>query len=236
VTAPLPAATETHAHDRSARRQITDDAYERIRQDILTCALAPGMRFSESQLSESLGMGRTPVREALARLRQVGLVESFPRSGYRVTPITLRDVQEIFEARLLLECESAERLARRGLSQQEHEHLLELARRPYRVDTAEDRSEWLRDNTEFHVEIARMAGNRRLAGFLEQTLGEMERLLTVGWTVSSMLGQHVDLVEAIASGDPDLARRRTEQTVSRSKENTIKALMSSPALQQANIF
>jgi DNA-binding GntR family transcriptional regulator len=224
------------ARESALETRITERAYATIRQEILGCAMRPGDRFSESQLSESLGMGRTPIREALTRLRQEGLVESFPRSGYRVSLITMRDVNEIFQARQLIECEVAAIIAARGMNPGERARLVELAGRPYKVATPEDRSEWLRNNTEFHVEIARIAGNTRLTRFLEQILAEMERLLTVGWSVSSLLGQHLDLVEAIASGDPELARRDTAASIGRSKENTIRALMSSPALQDASIF
>lgn len=236
VTQQTDGAVPVRARERATPNHITDVAYRTIREQILTCALRPGEKFSESQLAEALALGRTPIREALTRLRQEGLVESFPRSGYRVAAITIRDVNEIFEARMLIECAVAELVARRGLTPEQRERLVEMARRPYRVDTQQARSEWLRNNTDFHLEIARLAGNRRLTRFLEQVLAEMERLLSVGWSVSSMLGQHLELVDALASGDPELARSRTEETMLRSKNNTLQALIASPALQDAQIF
>jgi len=80
-----------------------DDAYARIRRDILSCHLMPGASTTESQLMSDYGIGKNSVRIALVRLIQEGFVRSIPRQGYRITPITLKDVEEVFALRVQLE-------------------------------------------------------------------------------------------------------------------------------------
>src|SRR5882757_7422730 len=80
-----------------------DPAYERIKHDIITCAIAPGTEISEPQLCTHYRLGKAPVRMALIRLAHDGLLRAIPRRGYMVTPITLKDIQDVFELRLMLE-------------------------------------------------------------------------------------------------------------------------------------
>ena len=82
---------------------LTDRAYERIKHDIITCAIAPGTEISEPQLCAHYRLGKAPVRMALIRLAHDGLVRAIPRRGYMVTPVTLKDIHDVFELRLMLE-------------------------------------------------------------------------------------------------------------------------------------
>ncbi|MDP6925550.1 MAG: GntR family transcriptional regulator, partial [Rhodospirillales bacterium] len=68
---------------------IRDSVYSRIRADILTCGLAPGSRVFENDLAERYGVSKSPVRDALLRLQEHGLVEVLPRKGYLIRPISL---------------------------------------------------------------------------------------------------------------------------------------------------
>src|ERR1700712_5430464 len=80
-----------------------DDAYERIRRDVLSCKLMPGSTVTESQLMTEYEVGKTSCRIALVRLAHEGFVRSLPRQGYRIAPITLKDVEEVFALRVQLE-------------------------------------------------------------------------------------------------------------------------------------
>src|ERR1700753_4105570 len=79
------------------------DAYERIRRDLLSCRFMPGSTLTEGQLMDAYGIGKSSCRVALVRLVHQGFVRAMPRRGYRVAPITLRDVEEVFELRVQLE-------------------------------------------------------------------------------------------------------------------------------------
>ena len=89
---------------------IRDDVYLKVRADILTCTLMPGSLLQEKDLAERYSVGRSPVRDALLRLQEQGLVKILPRKGYRVLPISLGDAQDLYDMRILLEKECIKRL------------------------------------------------------------------------------------------------------------------------------
>ena len=94
---------------------LSEQAYHQIRKKILTLELAPGTIINEADLRHELGLGRTPIREALLRLAQQKLVTIVPRRGMFVTDIRLEDIRQLFELRLALE-----RLAGQLAAQRRH--------------------------------------------------------------------------------------------------------------------
>ena len=93
---------------------LADQAYFAIRDLIVTLELAPGEAISEPELTARLGIGRTPVREALRRLAQERLVEVYPRRGMFVTTVDVRDLARLCEVRAVLEPEAARLAAERA--------------------------------------------------------------------------------------------------------------------------
>src|SRR6266581_6364678 len=104
---------------------LADKAYHAIRGLIVSLELPPGAVIDERQLVEMLGIGRTPVREALRRLAQEQLVEVFPRRGMFVTGVDVRDLARISEVRAALEPEAA-RLAAGRATDEERDELAAL--------------------------------------------------------------------------------------------------------------
>src|SRR5512138_2118092 len=84
-------------------RLLRVDIFHELRQDILACRLAPGAELREGELAERFSVSKSPVRDALSRLVQEGLVHVMPRQGYRVAPISLRDARDMFAYRAVLE-------------------------------------------------------------------------------------------------------------------------------------
>src|ERR671926_1601027 len=82
---------------------LTERAYEQLRRDIISCSIRPGTEISEAQLCSQYNLGKAAVRVALTRLSHDGLVRAIPRRGYMVSPITLQDIHDVFELRLMLE-------------------------------------------------------------------------------------------------------------------------------------
>lgn len=82
---------------------LTEQAYNSIKDKIIKCHILPGSDISESQICEELGMSRTPVREALLRLQQENFVTIYPRKGIIVSPITVKDIYEVFQIREMVE-------------------------------------------------------------------------------------------------------------------------------------
>jgi DNA-binding GntR family transcriptional regulator len=96
----------------AAELPLGEAAFRRIRTDIVACRLAPGQRLTERGLAAELGMGVSPIREALTRLDHDGLVRTIPRKGYQVTPLTIKSVDELFDFWALIGPE----LVRRGVA------------------------------------------------------------------------------------------------------------------------
>jgi DNA-binding GntR family transcriptional regulator len=218
--------------------RLTDRAYRAIKQDILVCELAPGADVTERALGERYGLGKAPLREALIRLTHEGLLQAIPRSGYRITPITIQDVQDIFALRLLLEPAAARQAAGR-IDETLLKELNELCRAGYTPGNRDSESTFLRANRQFHVTIADASGNRRLARLLGQLLEETERLFHLGLAVrdrtEEMKHEHEDLVAALVNGDADGAERATIEQIDAARNMVMDGILSAPWLKQTPI-
>lgn len=98
----------------NTKSSLSQQAYEQIRQQIISLALPPGGVIDETVLREDLGLGRTPIREALQRLAKERLVVILPRRGMFVSDIGITDLQRLFEVRLVMETLAARLAAERG--------------------------------------------------------------------------------------------------------------------------
>jgi DNA-binding GntR family transcriptional regulator len=163
---------------------LADRAYVAIRELIVALELPPGALIDERQLVESLGIGRTPVREALRRLSQEQLVEVFPRRGMFVTGVDVRDLSRISEVRAALEPEAA-RLAAERATDEERDELAALGGQIKRGADLMDLDERI------HRAIYAAAHNQ----LLEKTLGEYYVLALRIWMIA--LGRAQDLEEAV---------------------------------------
>lgn len=92
------------------RTSRSEEVYAQLKADVANFKLVPGDRFTESELSERLGVSRTPVRQALVRLQQEGFVEVFFRSGWRVLPFDFDRFEQLYDLRMVLETTAVHRL------------------------------------------------------------------------------------------------------------------------------
>jgi DNA-binding GntR family transcriptional regulator len=217
---------------------LTEDAYRLVKWRITTVQLAPGARFTEPELAVSLKLSRTPVREALLLLRRQGLVSVEGRSGYRVTPVTLRDVQDLSRVRRLLEGEAAF-LAALAPSEPDELHAL-VARAPGVTGLGPDGvAEWIESDRRFHMAVALATGNRQLADALEPVLEKSSRFehlaLALGSPSSVVIHTHDALVAALRSRDPEGARRTVVEQIDELEKILARALASSPSVMSANV-
>ncbi|HQR12064.1 MAG TPA: GntR family transcriptional regulator [Casimicrobiaceae bacterium] len=200
---------------RAPGESLRDQVVTILRDAILTCSVEPGAVLNERELADELGVSKTPVREALSLLNHEGLVQILPRQAYVVSPITVRDVHESFDLRVILESAAAE-LAAARISDAE---LAELAR----VVAGESRDEpvagTLRRNVDFHSLIARASGNDRLAALIERLLGEMPRLISVGYVE----GEHEQVVNALRARNPARAGAAMREHILAVKEKALGA-------------
>jgi DNA-binding GntR family transcriptional regulator len=174
-------------------------AYERLRHAIVRLELGPGAAVSEAQLVDAFGFSKAAVRAALARLRADGLVVAEPRRGHVVAPLTMRDVLEIYDLRLLLEPPAAEAAAGR-IAPDELERLRVLAE-PGSVER------FLEANRAIHLAIVAAAGNRRTLAIVERLLDDSERArlvaLRAGAASGGVRARHelLSVLAALGAGD-----------------------------------
>ena len=217
-------------HARGVAGSLARRAYEALKQDILTCELAPGAQIFEGELAARYGTSKTPVREALNLLGQEGLVEVLPRRGYLVAPVTLRDVQEVFQLRLLLETAAAE-LAAEHITEEGLRQLRALVAVRYTYRDRASYSRFLRANRAFHIAVAEASGNQRLAAFVGKLLEDMERILHLGLdlrdSAEEMAAEHAELVDALLRGDGALARHVVTDQLQTSRKRVLEALVGS---------
>jgi DNA-binding GntR family transcriptional regulator len=218
--------------------RLTDSAYRAIKQDIVECVLLPGSEVTEPELGARYGFGKAPLREALIRLGHETLLESIPRSGYRITPVTIQDVQDIFDLRLLLE-PAAARQAASHINEPLLTELNELCRSGYSPGDRASETAFLRANRHFHVAIADASRNGRLARVLEHLLEETERLFHLGLAVrdrtDEMQHEHESLLKALVGGDADVAERVTIEQITAARTMVMDGILSAPWLKQTPI-
>lgn len=189
---------------------LVDAAYALLRERILSNDLKPGSVTLESDLAQMLGMSRTPLREAVARLAYEGLVEAIPRRGIRVTPVTVRDMREINEVLSCLEVQAAERLAARRLAKGEIGALDEAIAAMDAALESGDLDAWGKADFRFHSLLIELCGNRHLTRTARLYLDKAHRarLLTLPLRRKPVYSNsnHAAVVEAIRRGDPETAR------------------------------
>ena len=209
---------------------LTERAYERLRRDIICCTIAPGSEISEAQLATQYKLGKAAVRVALTKLAHDGLVRAIPRRGYMVMPVTLQDIQDVFELRLMLE-PAAARMAAGKVSTQRLKVYDEVCRTGYQPGDAKSTGRFLEANKAFHVTIAQATGNARLAEAIELLLDEMTRLLHLGLGVrkGALIAndEHKGLVKALARGDGETAERICRDQIEASRNMVLSAVLTS---------
>jgi DNA-binding GntR family transcriptional regulator len=189
---------------------LTDRAYQALRREILTCALEPGSDISEAVIADRLEMSKTPVREALARLRTEGFVRSFPRRGYQIAPLTISDIDELLDLRRIVE-EACGELAAERISDSELDRLAKLADATTDSDTIADLGTYISANREFHLAIANAANNRRLTDLAFKMFDELERYFYYGARERVISGDvqpdHHGIVAVLRQRDREAGRR-----------------------------
>ncbi len=193
----------------NSRQRDEDDslnaaAYRKIKERIIALDLPPASLIDEARLAGELGMGLTPVRQALRRLAHDKLVVILPRRGTIVADLHPNDLSKIFEMRIELEALSARRAAERATSEQLVEMAL-LNDRMIAILRSGDAVTLINIDQQFHVLIARAAHNEFLAETLEWLYGHVLRLWNLALhrvdSLNQAVGEHSAIFEAIQAKD-----------------------------------
>ena len=209
-------ALSIHQPEAADARSLSDQAYYRIRELIVTLELAPGSLVSEPELMEQLGVGRTPIREALRALARERLVEVYPRRGMFVSSVDVRDLAGLSEVRITLEPRAARLAAERATDADRAELELLLGELDNAQRVLGERT--LIDlDQRIHRHIYRCTHNP----FLEETLNEYYVLALRIWFLAldrvarldDAVQEHRELLEAIREGDADRAEEAMRRHV-----------------------
>lgn len=145
---------------------LADMVYDAIRESIMTKALPPGSRVSENGLALQLGVSKTPVREAMLKLRQIGVIESDGLRGGRVVRPSRTKIRQAYEIREALEVFAVRSVTAR-VSGSDLERICEVAAQSLDCARAGDQEGFRRHDFTFHRSLADGAGNPRLAEMID---------------------------------------------------------------------
>lgn len=191
---------------RTAPKTIAEQVYDRVRDEVLTGALLPGVWIREQDLADALRVSRTPVREAIRRLAHDGLVEASPNRGVRVATLTADDVRDVYEVRELLEGSAAMRAA--NLATDSDIRLLENALSAIDDLPDEAAAAHIRADDAFHEAIFAISGSSTLRDLAARLNGRVMRvkIMTRDTNPSELTRvQHTAILRAIREHDPDAA-------------------------------
>ena len=212
---------------RASRRPgsaLAEMAYDRIREAIANLTLQPGQAITEASTSEWLGIGRMPVREALLRLREEGLVELVPRRGYHVSRISPEKAQEIYEMLEGLESSAAKLAAQRidtvGIARLE----AAIVRLEKALESG-DLAEWIAADDAIHETILEIAGNQQIQQAVQALKVKIRRMAIFTAPLRPDLGHstrvHRRQAEAIQKGDWRTARELRQELWDRSAKEMV---------------
>jgi len=204
---------------------MVDAAYEQLRRRILDNDWPPGHRALEHEIATEMGMSRTPVREALMRLQNEGLVEVIPRHGMRVLPVSGNDMQEIYQILTALECMAAELLAARKPSAKELEPLVDATKAMDKALRADDLDAWAAADERFHAHLIELAGNRQLQATVLNYWDRAHRArmftLRLRPKPVNSTKEHMQMVERLRAGDAEGAARVTRAHRERARHELV---------------
>jgi DNA-binding GntR family transcriptional regulator len=191
-------------------RTLADEVYAQLKRDVAEFSLVPGDRFTENEISERLGVSRTPVRQALFRLQQEGFVEVLFRSGWRVLPFDFDQFEQLYDLRMVLEttaahriCESDHRVDRSLLDTLAGIWLVPPAQRSR--NTAQV-AQW---DEEFHCSLVAAAGNAEMARVHRDLTDRIRIIRRLDFTkqprIDATYEEHAKILHAIRAHRGDQA-------------------------------
>ncbi len=208
------------------RRKVTDWVYEELKGAIVDLRLAPGHALREAALAEQLGVSKTPIREAITRLEQEGLVETTSFKGAVVTEYSRQDLIEIYELRELLET-AAVRIAAESMDDEGR----------IRLERISDESQKLKKGNAarlgtlislFDDVLFEQVHNSRIRALIENLRAHLIRIghLTEGipGRIEASVDEHEKIVEAIANHDPVAAEKHLRDHIRSVRDDQLRAL------------
>ncbi len=201
--------------------------YKKIRAQIITGSKKPGERLSIDILKQEFGTSVTPVRDALQMLNQEDLVTIKPRSGYYITTVTLKELNNMLELREILELAAVERAAEKITDAQIA--LLEAIHAGFTDDRDETYSRYADENHNFHCQVAKASGNDELALQISRLHDRLARFMIVVRSGKYMIDIHQRLIDRLKAHDPAGARKALKKELDEGKTVIMDRIMQKEA-------
>jgi DNA-binding GntR family transcriptional regulator len=212
-------------------RPLSADAYEALREAILTGRLAPGERLVEAEVARQMGVSRAPIREAIRKLERDGLVEYIPRRGTVVVKLSPEEVRDAYYLRAHLEAYAIRRAAVR-ITDEDLAALEDLIARMRECATHEDLHGLIAADVAFHARICQASGSARLYRLWDSLNPHCWTLLTslkvAGYTLLQIAERHQPVLAALKARDPDRAEAEIRRHITELADNVL-AHLDAPA-------
>jgi DNA-binding GntR family transcriptional regulator len=206
----------------SARGFLTEQIYEDLKHDIITGHFLAGDSLTEEQLARRYSTSRTPVRQAAARAQQHGFLRYVPNKGYFVSLMNTRDLDELYQWRMLVEGASAELAAKRKHDDTILESLKRHAVVPFVTGNKIKYARFIQADRAFHVGVAKLTHNKFLVRTVEGIRDWVDRILYAAAAIDysdygGSLTEHEQILTAIENQDWQSAKKLMLEHILESK-------------------
>jgi len=212
--------TATTTPHPAARGNLAEQVYATLKGEINDFQLVAGDRFSEAELGNRLGVSRTPVREALFRLRNEGFLDVEPKLGWFVRPIDFAKLEQLYDLRIVLEIASVTRLCVRTEDPPELEALKDIWLVPAAERLTDARQVGANDE-EFHATLVRAAGNDEMARVHWDVTERIRIIRRLDFTrpdrIEATYTEHAKILRAVIQRKADQATLLLKSHIEQSK-------------------
>jgi DNA-binding GntR family transcriptional regulator len=206
--------------DTAPRAALAEQVYATLKTELHDFLWVPGDRFTEAEIGARLGVSRTPVREALFRLRNEGFLEVESKAGWYVRPIDFDRVEQLYDLRIVLETASLERLAQREQDPPELQALKEVWLVPASERLADGRTVGALDEA-FHAQLVAAAGNREFARVHQDVTDRIRIVRRLDFTradrIEATYQEHAKILRAVIQRKADAAVMLLKSHIEQSK-------------------
>lgn len=210
-----------------ANADLKNQVYRQLKDRLVTCKYVPGSIINESQLAAEFHLSRTPIREALYRLEQDGLVQIMPKKGIYVPEITVQDVLFVFQARVEVEPLALE-MSAPFLAKKDLENMLEV----FSFDEPDlEKAFW--QDMEMHAYLVKNCGNPFIIDMMQKVFARSCRISIASNQNSLKIGnarmEHVDILKLLLAGESAAAARKLRQHLENCKDYSLNFFNSAQA-------
>jgi GntR family transcriptional regulator, rspAB operon transcriptional repressor len=223
VTFPGNAAMLKHKDEVTSKNKV----FKELRRAIIMGHRRPDQRLDVVEIANRYNISITPVRDALNMLNQEGLVTIKPRSGYFVTPLTLKELRDMLELRKILELAAVERAVHRITDEQIAK--MGAVHAGYTGDDDESYDRYTDENRHFHYLLAQASGNQELAETLGHLLDRLARFMVLRRAGKSQEVSHANIISALEAHDSATARQALLDDIEPSQEAIIETIIEEAA-------